>query len=205
MSFFKRLRTQTPKNVKPEWVIAGLGNPGPDYVHTRHNVGFDVVHYIVRQHGAQMKPGYDDARLASVLIGETPVLLSTPITFMNRSGVSIAKSLSRNKLTADKLIVVVDDVALPIGKMRIRTEGSAGGHNGLKSIIAMTGTQQFIRIRVGVGDAGGANMIDHVLGPFSSSERQALIPVLHAAAEAVEMIITDGAEAAMNKYNGLVI
>ncbi|MHB1459770.1 MAG: aminoacyl-tRNA hydrolase [Armatimonadota bacterium] len=201
MSFFKRLRTQPSEKLRPEWLVAGLGNPGPEYAHTRHNAGFDVIHHMVRRYAVQLRPGHDDARLALARVGDVPVVLSTPITFMNRSGVSISKSLTRYKLGADKLIVLVDDVALPIGRLRIRSEGSAGGHNGLKSIIATLGTQEFIRIRVGVGDPGGENMIDHVLGPFSGAERQALIPALHAAADAVEMILSDGVDAAMNKYN----
>lgn len=201
MSFFKRLRSQPSEKLRPEWVVAGLGNPGPEYAHTRHNAGFDVIHHMVRRYASQLRPGHDDARLATVRIGDVSVLLSTPITFMNRSGSSISKSLTRLKLGTDKLIVISDDVALPIGRLRIRSEGSAGGHNGLKSIIAMTGTQEFIRIRVGVGDPGGEDMIEHVLGPFSRAERQALVPALHAAADAVEMILSDGIDAAMNKYN----
>ncbi len=195
--FRRTPRIQTP----PDWLVVGLGNPGPDYAHTRHNAGFDVLHQLARQQGWVFRTGRDDARLAEGTLGGVRVLLSTPITFMNRSGMSVRQTMNRLKLTPDRLIVVVDDVALPLGRLRLRLGGSAGGHNGLKSIIACLGTQEFARVRIGVGDAQRGDLVDHVLSGYSRNEWPIVREAYTTAAEAVACAVTEGFEAAMNRFN----
>ncbi len=195
--FRKAPRVQTP----PDWLVVGLGNPGPDYAHTRHNAGFDVLHHLARQQGWTFRPGRDDARLAEGDIQGIRVLLSTPITFMNRSGLSVRQTMNRLNIPPDRLIVVVDDVALPLGRLRLRLGGSAGGHNGLKSIISCIGTQEFARVRIGVGDAQRGDLVDHVLSGFSRTEWPVIREAYATAAEAIVCAVTEGFEIAMNRYN----
>lgn len=186
------------------FLIAGLGNPGRQYEKTRHNMGFDTIdelidRYRIPQGGIAHKAMYGKGMIA----GEK-VLAVKPLTYMNLSGEAIREYVNYYKMDPEtELIVIYDDIDLEPGQIRIRKKGSAGGHNGIKSIIAQIGTQNFYRVKVGVGaKPKGWDLADYVLGRFSSEERELVDKAICDAADAVEMILKDGIEAAMNHYNG---
>ena len=187
-------------------VIAGLGNPGAEYANTPHSIGFEVVDALARSLGASWKSSSSfDGELAQGMLGNVKVLLVKPQTFMNLSGNCVAPVVKyHNANAAEDLLVVSDDIDLPVGKMRIRKGGSAGGHNGLKSVIERTGTADFVRLRLGVGrDARNrVNVVGHVLGKFAAAERVVMDEVVAMAVEAVETIERENLETAMNRYNG---
>lgn len=183
------------------YVIVGLGNPGPEYSGTRHNVGFMVVDRLASRHRIAVKSNQHGARVGQGEIGGEPVALVKPLTYMNLSGRAVAPLLNRHSLPPDHLIVVYDDADLPIGKLRIRARGSAGGHGGLKSIIASIGSPEFARVRIGIGRSSGGDLVDHVLGGFKGSERELIDGAIDRAADAVESALTQGIEAAMNRFN----
>jgi PTH1 family peptidyl-tRNA hydrolase len=180
-----------------------LGNPGPRYRDTRHNVGFVTLDRVAERLGAAFgREKYDGAVAEAAHRGEKLLLLK-PMTFMNRSGISVAQA-ARNRApdAAADLLIVTDDVNLPLGRLRIRSGGSAGGHNGLKSIIEHLGTQDFPRLRIGVGDKGtGSDLSDHVLGKFAPEEAPAVRRAVERATEAVLCFVESGVERAMNEYN----
>lgn len=186
----------------PRHVIVGLGNPGPEYQNTRHNVGFRVIDHLAEQYRIDTRKTEKRAFVGYGSIKDVPVLLAKPITFMNISGESVEPLLRMVQLGPADLIVITDDMDLPVGRLRIRAEGSAGGHNGLKSLIQHLKTQEFARIRIGVGrpNAAGAT-VDHVLGKFGRDEIQPIQDSIVRAAEAVEAILQDGVSAAMNRFN----
>lgn len=186
------------------FLIAGLGNPGRQYEKTRHNMGFDTIdelidRYRIPQGGIAHKAMYGKGMIA----GEK-VLAVKPLTYMNLSGEAIREYVNYYKMDPEtELIVIYDDIDLKPGQIRIRKKGSAGGHNGIKSIIAQIGTQNFYRVKVGVGaKPKGWDLADYVLGRFSPEERELVDKAICDAADAVEMILKDGIEAAMNHYNG---
>ena len=184
-------------------MIVGLGNPGSEYEHTRHNVGFDVMTALSEKLGIKtgMWKAEHMAHTARAVIGTEKVILVKPQTFMNLSGEAVRELNDYYKLegTPD-LIVISDDVALPVGHIRIRTKGSSGGHNGLKNIIQHMGGDDFIRVRIGVGGPGN-DMVGHVLGRFSKEDAALMDDAYKKAANAIECIITDGPDIAMSKYN----
>ena len=186
-------------------VIAGLGNPGAEYANTPHSIGFEVVDAVARGIGASWS-GSSSFRgeLATGLLGAVKVLLVKPQTYMNLSGECVSPVLKYHNATIEDLLVVSDDIDLPVGRLRIRKGGSAGGHNGLKSVIERTGSSDFVRLRVGVGrdPQGRSNVIGHVLGKFSPEDRKAMDEVVAKAAEAVGAIENENLETAMNRYNG---
>lgn len=186
------------------WLVVGLGNLGNQYVGTRHNVGFDVVDEIARRGNESFRRSWRfPATLAEVSESGEKALLCKPRTFMNRSGLAVGPLLRKKGFALADLIVIVDDTELPCGRIRIRRRGGSGGHNGLKSIIAALGTEEFARIRVGVGGKPGARaMVDHVLSRFSPDEKKEIAAAVERAAEAVWDIGKDGFEQAMNRYNG---
>lgn len=184
-------------------LIVGLGNPGDAYRDTRHNVGFKVVDAIVDRWGigGQWREKFD-AMLIKHLVGDEQVLVAKPLTFMNLSGQSVAAVAGFYKIEPADVLVIVDEAALPLGRLRARREGSAGGHNGLKSLIQHLGTQAFPRLRVGVGrGTDGRELSDHVLGRFEPAERDTVSAAVLRAAEAAEMFISDGIERVMNAFN----
>ena len=186
-------------------VIAGLGNPGAEYVNTPHSIGFEVVDAVARGIGASWKGSSSfKGELATGLLGGVKVLLVKPQTYMNLSGECVSPVLKYHNATIEDLLVVSDDIDLPVGRLRIRKGGSAGGHNGLKSVIERTGSQDFARLRIGVGrdPQSRSNVIGHVLGKFSPEDRQAMDEVVATAAEAVGAIENENLETAMNRYNG---
>ena len=185
------------------YLVAGLGNPGKQYERTRYNMGFDTIDELVDRHripgsGVQHKAMYGKGMIA----GEK-VILAKPLTYMNLSGESIREFINYYKMDPEtELIVIYDDIDLEPGQIRIRKKGSAGGHNGMKSIISQIGTQNFYRIKVGVGaKPAGWDLADYVLGRFSTKEREEVDRAIEEAADAVEVILTEGIDAAMNKYN----
>ena len=186
------------------WLVAGLGNPGKKYEGTRHNAGFDVVDALARRAGVPLRSRWRfPASTAEIRDGDERLLLVKPRTFMNRSGQAVGPVLQRNGLALSDLIVVVDDTELSCGRIRIRRSGSAGGHNGLKSVAAALGSDAFTRIRVGVGgQRDGHEMVQHVLGRFKPDERKEMEVAIERAADAVWMVARDGVDRAMNTYNG---
>ncbi len=186
------------------YVIAGLGNPDKKYEHTRHNVGFDVIDVIAQKYNVELTEKKHRAICGSGYIAGQKVLLVKPQTYMNLSGESIQAILNFYKLDAEQeLLVIYDDISLAPGRIRVRAKGSAGGHNGIKNIIAQTGTQNFARIRVGVGEKPeGWDLADYVLGHFSKEERALVEDAFSDAAEAAELILADGLNEAMNRFNG---
>ncbi len=183
-------------------IVVGLGNPGPKYAGTRHNVGFDVVDYLARS------PGYGTARerfeamVAEGKEGDETVLLLKPLTFMNLSGRSVRAVVDFYKLPVEQVLIVCDDFNLPLGKLRIRTKGSHGGQNGLRNIQEQLGTDAYSRLRLGVGQPTPGDAIDHVLSRFKSGEKAAIEEAVATAAQAVLHWVKSGTEAAMNKFNG---
>ena len=185
------------------FLIAGLGNPGRQYEKTRHNMGFDTIDELIDRHRIPQGGIAHKAMYGKGMIAGEKVLAVKPLTYMNLSGESLREWVNYYKLDPEtEMIVIYDDIDLEPGQIRIRKKGSAGGHNGIKSIIAQLGTQNFYRIKVGVGaKPRGWDLADYVLGRFSSDERIAVNKAICDAADAVEMILRDGIESAMNHYN----
>ncbi len=185
------------------FLIAGLGNPGREYEKTRHNMGFDVIDEIIERNRIPQTGVKFNAMYGKGIIGGEKVILMKPLTFMNRSGDSVRPMADYFKIDKEtELIVVYDDIDLEPGQLRIRKQGSAGGHNGIKDLITKLGTQKFIRVKVGVGaKPKGWDLADFVLGRFSQEDRKIVDAAVERAAEAVEMILQDGVDAAMNVYN----
>jgi PTH1 family peptidyl-tRNA hydrolase len=183
-------------------LVVGLGNPGMKYDGTRHNVGFAAVDLLAKRHGAQWEaaPRGIDALVARWRADD--VVLAKPLTFMNNSGVAVQSLLQFYKITAEDTLVVFDEAQLETGRLRIRPDGSSGGHNGLKSVIASLGTEQVPRLRIGVGRGDERrDLADHVLARFDSDERDVIAQAIDTAADAAELFVAEGAIAAMNRYN----
>lgn len=182
-------------------LVVGLGNPGREYEHTRHNVGFQVAEELARRYRATLKNHAKwKARAAKIAEIGDGVLVAEPTTFMNLSGWAVREIATFHKLSPPDLLIVVDDADLPLGRLRMRTGGSAGGHNGLKSIIQELGTPEFPRLRVGVGRQPG-QLKNHVLGRFSDDERAQIDAAVKRAADAAELFAKENILAAMNRYN----
>jgi PTH1 family peptidyl-tRNA hydrolase len=185
-------------------LIVGLGNPGREYRDTRHNVGFMVVDEIARRHALTfaMAPSQVPESFVAKKFGSDPVLVAKPLTFMNRSGDAVAALARYYDVAAADMLVVVDEVALPFGRLRARARGSAGGHNGLKSIVERLGTTEFPRLRLGVGRGDTRrDLADHVLSKFEADEQSALEEFITRAADAAEMFAAESIEKVMNTYN----
>lgn len=185
------------------YIIAGLGNPGRQYDMTRHNIGFEVIDYMAGQYNIKINKLKFKSLYNETKIGEERVFLIKPQTFMNLSGEAVGEFSSFYKIAPEHIIIINDDVSLPAGKIRIRRKGSAGGHNGLKSIIYRLNTDEFVRIKMGVGAPQHAEhgLADYVLGRFLKEEIPVLEDAIIRAKKAVEEIIENGVDSAMNKYN----
>jgi PTH1 family peptidyl-tRNA hydrolase len=190
-------------------LIVGLGNPGREYAHSRHNVGFWCLNRLARRHGIAFS---SRGRLATVGEGRLsgqPVILAKPRTFVNLSGRAVSHLLQRHRLSPEQLLVVYDDLDLPLGRVRLRGSGSHGGHRGMRSIVEAVGSQDFPRIRIGIGRPEVAGeptwepeaVVDYVLGPMTAEERRILDEAVAEASEAILCLLTEGVEAAMNRYN----
>jgi PTH1 family peptidyl-tRNA hydrolase len=180
-------------------LVVGLGNPGRKYEGTRHNVGFDVVNLLARRHRLEWESAPTDALIAKWRAAS--VLLAKPLTFMNLSGHAIGELLRFYKIDLVDLFVVVDDANLELGRLRARPSGSAGGHNGLKSIIEALGTEEFARLRVGVGRGDARDLADHVLAKFDPDERTEVAEAADRAADAAELFVTEDIGPVMNRFN----
>lgn len=189
------------------YLIVGLGNPGRQYENTRHNIGFDVIETLARQEKIQALERKHKAVVGKGVIEGQECILAKPQTFMNLSGESVRLLVDYYQVDETaRLIVVSDDVSLQVGQIRIRKKGSAGGHNGLKNIIANLGHENFIRIKIGVGEKPpGYDLVDYVLGHFTSQERKAMDDAAARAADAIRAIIAKGPDAAMNEFNGKAV
>ncbi len=192
------------KKDKELWMIVGLGNPGREYEATRHNVGFRVTDLLAQRLHVRIDRLKFRALTRQTELGGKKVLLVQPQTFMNLSGAAVSALATYYHVPAQRVLVIFDDISLPPGRIRIRRDGSAGGHNGIKSIIQSLGTDQFPRIKIGVGAKPHPDydLADWVLSKFSSQEEKALEPALLHGAEAAEMILCDGLEKAASAYNG---
>ncbi len=184
-------------------LIVGLGNPGSKYRGTRHNIGFDVISELANRHLNERPKAKFDAEVAEVGIENCKCLLVSPLTYMNLSGKSVLAAQNFYKVSAaDDLLVICDDLNLDVGKIRIRARGSAGGQNGIKDIIHRLGTQDFSRLRVGIGRPPPRwDTADYVLGKFDDDDRPVMEVAINKAADAVECWVGDGVQVAMNKFN----
>jgi len=184
------------------WLIVGLGNPGPRYAHNRHNVGFQCVDHLARTHGLNFDKRHGQARLAFGNIHERPAILLKSRTFMNESGRAVAPVARFHKVPLERLLVVYDDLALPVGSVRIRAHGGSGGHGGMRSIITHIGGQDFPRVRIGIGrPPGRMDPAAFVLRDFDADERVLLDKVYTWVARAIECWLADGIEIAMTRFN----
>ncbi|HOM81412.1 MAG TPA: aminoacyl-tRNA hydrolase [Armatimonadota bacterium] len=182
-------------------IILGLGNPGAEYASTRHNVGFMTADLLAKRHGIRLTTRRHSSLLGEGTIAGVAVVLAKPQTYMNCSGDAALSLLSRYRVSPQDLIVICDDMNLDVARVRVRASGSAGGHNGLKSIIARIGTDAFPRVRIGVGRVAPDQWIDHVLGEFTAEERPQIEEAVARAADAVEVLLREGPEAAANQFN----
>lgn len=185
------------------YIIVGLGNPGKQYAHTRHNVGFDTIDVLAERYHISVDAKKHKALYGKGIIEGNKVILAKPQTFMNLSGESVRELIDFYKIDeTEELIVIYDDISLDPGQLRLRAKGSAGGHNGIKNIIAHLGGQEFKRVKVGVGEKPrGYDLADYVLSRFPKEERQRVDASLERAADAVVKMITDDMASAMNEYN----
>lgn len=188
------------------YLIAGLGNPGNEYKNTRHNVGFMVTDLLAGHWKASF---YEEAKfqacLASVRLGEDRIFLSQPLTWMNSSGDAVGALVRYYQITLSKILVILDDADLPVGKIRLRPGGSTGGHHGLESVINQIGSEDFPRLRVGIGNAGLKRITGYVLGKFQKEELPIIKEVLDRATSQAICWVEHGIQKAMNEFNGDVI
>jgi len=184
------------------WLIVGLGNPGFEYAWTPHNLGFLVIDLVAQRAGIRIERPEDKSYVGKGRIGLEDVALAKPQTYMNLSGMAVAGLAERHSVPPAKILIVVDEVALPWGSLRIRERGSAGGHNGLKSVIAALGTDEFARLRIGTQpDHPVGDLAAYVLHRMGKAERNAAVEMITLAADAVECAVSEGVRRAMNRFN----
>jgi len=184
------------------WLVVGLGNPGEEYEATRHNAGFLLVERVARARGVELRGRSFKARTAVVRGGEEEVLLALPRTCMNRSGLAVREILTKKAIPPARMVVVYDDLDIPLGEIRVRKRGSPGTHKGMISIVDAVGTRDFPRLRIGIGPLpAGRDAADYVLAPFGRDERPLLERSLAEAAEALDMILAGGTDRAMARFN----
>ena len=186
-----------------DYIVVGLGNPGREYENTRHNCGFDAIDKIADKYGCDMKKLRFKSLTGECRIAGAKCLLMKPSTFMNLSGQAVVQAMNFYKVEPEQVIVIFDDISLDVGKMRIRQKGSDGGHNGMKNIIYLCGSDKFPRVKLGVGKKPHPeyDLKDWVLGKFSQSDRKLIEEVLENAVEAVELMVADRTSDAMQKFN----
>lgn len=201
---FKKLDSEKKPSAPIDFIIAGLGNPGTQYEDTRHNCGFMAVEVLAEQHGTELKRLKFKSLTAEAEINGRRCLLMKPTTFMNNSGVAVSEAADFYKLPPENVLIIYDDITLDVGRLRIRAKGSDGGHNGMKSIILRLDSDNFPRIRIGVGKKPHPDydLADWVLSRFTKEEGKKLEPALNNAAKAAELIAAEKITEAMNLYNG---
>jgi len=192
------------------WLIVGLGNPGRLHANNRHNIGFMCLNHFAKKHGISFDKKQSRARIGIGKVASDEVVVAKPQTYMNLSGQSVSLLVKKFNINLDNLLVIHDDLDLPLGKIRIRQNGSSGGHKGIDSIISYLGSQNFLRIRVGIGrptttessdQISEADIVAYVLSDFTLEEKQTIIPVIPRVSEAIFCILTEGPTTAMNRYN----
>lgn len=192
-------RTGTPADL----LVVGLGNPGDEYARTRHNVGFEVVDLLAQRHGGRLRKAKERALADEVRVGGRRLALARPLTYMNDSGAAVQGLARRHGVEPDRLVIVHDELDLPVGVLRVKAGGGLAGHNGLRSIKAHLHSDAFVRVRLGVGKPVSKERgADHVLSAFSKRERTEIDVVVEKAADAVECIVNEGVDVAMNRFNG---
>ena len=196
-------RSRAPRTGTPaDLLVVGLGNPGEEYSRTRHNVGAEVVELLAARHGAKLKKGKERARADQVRVGGKLVALAIPLTYMNDSGESVGKLARRYGVEPEQVVIVHDELDLPVAALKIKSGGGLAGHNGLRSIKSHLHSDAFQRVRIGVGKPVSKERgADHVLNRFGKRERAEIDVTLEQAADAVETIATDGVDTAMNRFN----
>jgi PTH1 family peptidyl-tRNA hydrolase len=183
-------------------LVVGLGNPGEEYDKTRHNVGAEVVELLARRHGGKLRKQKERSLTDEVNVGGKRMALAIPLTYMNLSGESVAPLVRRHGVEPAQLVVVHDEMDFELGRLQVKNGGGLAGHNGLKSIVAHLHTQDFVRVRIGIGKPPGSRQgADHVLRRFSKAERKEIDVTLEEAADAVELILAEGVDVAMNRVN----
>ena len=201
-NLFKRNRRLKGPLETPDLIIVGLGNPEPQYLRTRHNAGWWLVDLLAEQHGIDIKRAHSTTRLGIGRVNGHTVALAKPRTYVNRSGTAVNYLLTRLGVDRDRLLVVYDEIALDAGKLRLRPKGSAAGHNGIKSIIDALGSQDFKRLRIGVGQPPpGTDRVGWVLGEMSSEDQRLVDDAIHRAADAIVSLMEDGVDTAMSRFN----
>lgn len=190
-------RRRPAPTTNPLWLVVGLGNPGAEYRGTRHNIGFEVLDRLAERHRIRLDRGRSRALVGLGDLDGTPVALVKPLTYMNLSGQAVAPLAKTYGIAPDRVLVVADDKDLPVAALRLRLQGSAGGHNGHKSLIASLGTQDYPRLKVGVGGSEPGRTVEHVLGSFTREERERMGPCVDVAAKTCEEMIRGGYESAL--------
>ncbi len=201
--FRKLFPSAKPPAGPVEFIIVGLGNPGRQYEHTRHNVGFTTIDRLCEQTGGRADRIKFKSTCGDAMLGEKRVLLLKPQTFMNKSGEAVTEAMRFYKLPPERVLVVFDDISLPPGKIRVRRKGSDGGHNGMKNIIYLSGKDTFPRVKIGVGGKPnpGWDLADWVLSSFSASEKKEIDEAIDRAAEALALMVDGKTDEAMGKFN----
>ena len=200
---FKKISSENTASREPiSHIVVGLGNPGAQYLHTRHNAGFLAIDYICNKYNARVNKSAHKGLVGEATIAGKRVLLVKPQTFMNLSGECVRAVLDFYKISPDNLIIIYDDISLDVGRLRVRRDGSAGGHNGIKSIIQHLGTQNFQRIKIGVGEKPkNWDLADYVLSRFSKEDRATVDVAMKNVAHAASLIVQGEIDEAMNLYN----
>ena len=194
--------TKNSHILTPDLVILGIGNPGPQYANTRHNVGFWFIDQIAEQEGIELKRQKNLVRTSRIQLDNRSIILAKSRTFVNVSGDAAEYLITRYQIELSQLLVVYDDIHLPVSRMRLRARGSAGGHNGIRAIIAAVHSQDFPRIRIGVGSPeSGVDQVGYVLGTPDSNEKESIDHAISKAVTSVGVILNEGIDIAMNKFN----
>jgi PTH1 family peptidyl-tRNA hydrolase len=185
-----------------DYLVVGLGNPGDEYVRTRHNVGAETVELLAQRHGAKLRKGKERARADQVRIGGVLVALAVPLTYMNDSGLAVVALARRYSVEPEQIVIVHDELDLPVATLKVKAGGGLAGHNGLRSIKSHLHSDEFLRVRIGVGKPVSKEQgVEHVLKKFSKRERTEIDVTIEQAADAVECIASDGVAVAMNRFN----